>query len=397
MRKRLRCMLWASGLAAGLGIANLAPGQSGDGPFQKLAGLFGRKDATAEHASSTDGPLRSVEIEIELAWMADAATFPYHLEVRAKGSGLELRGTVPSRKVHDQALNIARLHCALAIMDSIQESPRVAANSVRLAPAQMQSTAQTALREALPKQAKYLHVQCSSDGTAHLTGQVLTAEQKLTASRALRRLHGCACVVNLAQVREQEEGVALNSPRINSANLAPAEKESQKGNRALGAIGKSPDTPSSDNSELVAPRIQTVSQTKPLPNMPPNPDSIKTEIDRAKPAPTKWSIPQANNESRGMLIVGTDEPAQSKPAAKVNSKIIASTAWSAARLKKRIEEACPGAKDVRVTFTSPNEVRVELRARPGDDLGQIAGQILSLRELENLRPDLHIQVPDEKR
>lgn len=396
MRKNWRVMLWASGVAAGFGFANLAPAQSGDGPLQKLAGMFGRKDATAEHMSSTEGAFRNTEIEIELAWMADTATFPYPLEVRAKGSGLEVRGTVPSRKVHDQALNIAKLHCAVAIMDAIQENPRVAVNSVRLAPAQMQSTAQMALREALPKQAKYLHVQCSPDGAAHLTGQVVTAEQKLAASKALRRLHGCTCVVNLAQVREPEEGVAASPSRINSANPSAAEKEPQKANRPIVLTGKTPDAAIVDGTDPGSPRIQTVSQSKPLPILQ-NPEGTKTEIDRSKPAPTKWSLPPANNESRGMLVVGTDEPVQSKPAAKVNSKIIASTAWSAARLKKRIEEACPGAKDVRVTFTAPKEVRIELQARPGDGLGQISGQILSLRELDNLRPDLHIIIPEDKR
>src|SRR5262245_5358606 len=192
MRNICRKML-GPGVSAALsvGLSMASPAARADGPLEMLAAAFGRQDATENNVSATEGAWRAIEIEIELAWMADPATFPYHLQARAKGNRLELRGTVPSRRIHTQALNIAKLRCAMPTIDAIQENPRVAVQAVRLPAGQMQSTAQTALREALPRQAKNLRVQCTADGAAQLTGEVLNAEQKLAASKALRRLHGC--------------------------------------------------------------------------------------------------------------------------------------------------------------------------------------------------------------
>jgi hypothetical protein len=62
-------------------------------------------------------------------------------------------------------------------------------------------------------------------------------------------------------------------------------------------------------------------------------------------------------------------------------------------LKKRIESAVPGVRDVVVTFTSKNDVRIECSVRPGEDSGVIAGRIYALRELDTYNIDLQLQLP----
>jgi hypothetical protein len=74
----------------------------------------------------------------------------------------------------------------------------------------------------------------------------------------------------------------------------------------------------------------------------------------------------------------------------------AEPALSAAQLKKRIEAAVPGVSNVSVNFTSKTDVRIECSARSSDEISTIAGQILSVRELSRYKPDLQIQVPDQK-
>src|SRR4051794_6283264 len=69
--------------------------------------LFGRPaDKTAAKAID---PRRQAEIQIELAWLADPVTFPYFLEARTTSAGLVVRGYVPNKAVHEQAVNLAKV------------------------------------------------------------------------------------------------------------------------------------------------------------------------------------------------------------------------------------------------------------------------------------------------
>ena len=55
-------------------FAALASGQNG-APVQKQTGLFGQKDSKSEQKSTADYPQRLLEIDIQLAWLADPVTF----------------------------------------------------------------------------------------------------------------------------------------------------------------------------------------------------------------------------------------------------------------------------------------------------------------------------------
>src|SRR5437868_10133120 len=78
MSKKWRCNLWAAAVSAALGVCGVAQAQTST--FQPFKGVFASK-STAE-SKAIDA--RSLEIQVELAWLADSSTFPYFLEASAK-------------------------------------------------------------------------------------------------------------------------------------------------------------------------------------------------------------------------------------------------------------------------------------------------------------------------
>src|SRR5436309_269817 len=96
-------------------------------------------------------PRRATEVNVEVAWLADPVTFPYYLEAHVAGSQLEVRGYVPSKAVREQALRIAQVYSSLPVADSMKEHPSLLVKPGQLSPQQLQSSAQSSLRVALPK------------------------------------------------------------------------------------------------------------------------------------------------------------------------------------------------------------------------------------------------------
>src|SRR5450432_488026 len=107
MIKNMRRWLWVCGVATGLSLAGSASAQSTCQPFK---GLFGPKTEQKAIEQKAPDANRQTEIQIELAWLSDRATFPYYLEAHVKGANVEVKGYVPTKAVRDQALNLARLN-----------------------------------------------------------------------------------------------------------------------------------------------------------------------------------------------------------------------------------------------------------------------------------------------
>ena len=358
MIKAWRRWIWLGGIAGTLGLGAAAMAQTTT--FQPFRGLFGSKTAVEQKSLNAN---RMMEIQVELAWLSDRITFPYFLEARLKGSNLEVRGYVPTKTVRDQALNLAKLNCPLPVIDALKEHPSLAVRPVRRAPDQLKSSVQTALGEAFPGQ--QLDIQCLSDGTVQISGAVRSYEQKLAVSVALRRLHGCTNVVNYTDVGRADSaqqtttlvGASSNTKAVETANPA----------FATGPTGRAAPAAQVKNEPYESRGVVVVSTEQP-------------------------------SNSRGVVVVTTEQPihfpAPPAPASTVPApKAAAATPLSAAQLKKTIESAIPGVRDVVVSFTSKTDVRIECATRAGEDSRPIAGQILSLRELDPYKVDLQIQLP----
>jgi hypothetical protein len=343
-------------LFAGLFFASLAPAQL---PWR----WFGPKTPDknpADNAPLTE-PRRVIEVNVEIAWLADPVTFPYYLEAHVNThQQLEVRGYVPNKVVREHALRTAQVYSSLTVLDSMKEHPSLLVRPSQMSPQQLQSSVLSSLRAALPKQYQLLKTDCSSDGKVYVFGPVNSYEEKIAVSHSLRRLHGCTSVQNMTTLAvELTQNPAKPSPE------------------------KTPMVPEPDRSRswLPWPVAKTTKQEPPLADPP------------AKPTP----------EGRGPILVEVSNQAKDKGpdlGVKNSSAVIRAelptlpmpSSVSPAELQKRIQAACPKARNIIVTFTSATEVRIVIDTLSADDINAIAERIFGLPELQNYRPDLQFKI-----
>lgn len=273
---------------------------------------------------------RLLEIQVELAWLADPLTFPYFLDARLQGQTLEIHGHVPSPEVRERACQLARLYCPLTVQDVMKEHASLAVRPVRRQPQQLQQMAASSLRLALPAPDKIL-VSCALEGQVTLQGTVKSWEEKLAASQALRRLHGCLCVANhldIPTVPGHDDHLHHNR----SAVIVPA---------SLGASG-----------------------------------------DVKKPEPKKLLV--LSHFGPAMKEVRPSLPGGVKPSAESGKAPL-----TEARLQERLVKALGKDRPVTVRFVAPTAVRVELQARNQSEANQLAERVFALLDLP---PTYHVEV-----
>jgi hypothetical protein len=436
MFKIWRRWIWLAGIAVALGLVAVTMAQSTSS--QSFKGLTGSRAASEQKPADLG---RMMEIQVELAWLSDRTTFNYFLEAHVKGTSLEVRGYVPSKTVREQAINLAKLNCPLPVTDAIKAHPSLIIRTVHRAPDQLKSSVHTALHEAFPNH--QLIVNCQDDGTVQVFGAVRSFEQKLAVSRSLRRLHGCTNVANFTEVGGEEIALHLPVPANNAISAPssafnvtkPVVKTPSPSATYPSAITKparaTPDDFSAQSVGAAADRKRnepfalivrtpplTAKQTEAVTVATLHAPSIKiTTVDGPLAIPRNDGTaafktpdqikPGDAYESRGVVVVSTEEPARVQPTptwlppltpaqpkqAPPLTTAAASRVLSAPQLKKRIETAVPGVHHVNVIFTSKTDVRVECATRSGVDTGSIARQILALREFDPYKVDLEIQQP----
>ena len=162
---------------------------------------------------------REIEANVELAWLASPLTFPYWLEVHVVGSALVVKGHLPSKALYTEALKIAREESGMPVADSIKIYPDLTVTPTSKPAHVLCREVNDALAHALPAALDNISVSVWMHGQVTLKGIVATYEDKLTASRCLRRVAGCSCVINQLQVCHP---AAMKSPAITSAFWAMA-------------------------------------------------------------------------------------------------------------------------------------------------------------------------------
>jgi osmotically-inducible protein OsmY len=194
---------------------------------QLLTRWFGSRtpDKTAPAKPTQPDSRRISEVNIEIAWLADPVTFPYYLEAHANATQLEVRGYVPNKSVREQAIRIAQVHSSLPVVDAMKEHPSLLVKTSQMSPKQLQSSVQSSLRVALPKQHQQLKTECGADGKVSVVGSVNTYEEKLAVSHALRRLHGCTSVQNQTTL-PADVAQKTKTPIIKTSN--PTEKPTRE-------------------------------------------------------------------------------------------------------------------------------------------------------------------------
>jgi len=313
----------------------------------QLPGLFGTRP-TAAKQQPTAGAVkigaedynRLTEILVELAWLADPATFPCLLEAHVDGAALQVKGHVPDHSVRERALQIARLHCPMTVVDGLKERANSAARPARLHPPQLLRAAQSSLQASFPQANHFFQVRCDADGRVRVSGFVGSFEEKLAVSQTLRRLHGCTAALNETHVSSD-----LHQP----ANVAKAPAPTPA---SVGAASTSV-----QSAQHVAPA--GVEQT-------------------AHPAGTKDSA-------------GLGEPYVSHGVVLVSDSDV-SPADEAAGLQRHISQKCgiPAAK-IGITRKPGNVLDIQLAVANQAECDRLSRQIAQLPDLRSYRLQIHLK------
>jgi BON domain len=319
---------------------------------QLLTRWFGSRsvDKSPPAKSMQPDSRRVSEVNIEVAWLADPITFPYYLEAHATASQLEVRGYVPDKEVRDQAIRIAQVHSSVPVVDAMKEHPSLLVKTSQMSPKQLQSSVQSSLRVALPKQHQQLKAECSADGKVYVAGEVNSYDEKLAVSHALRRLHGCTSVQNLTTL-PIELAQTTKTPIITTSN--PTEK-------SWWPLHKAPAT-TKDEPPLLDSRKPEVKQPAPVEVKKPDGPALLPELPELKPPP-KGEIPSPK------------------------------TALTAGELKKRIQAVCPQVKSIEVKFTSAKDVTIALEIRTEAELTATFQRVAEMPELQNYRPEIQFKI-----
>jgi osmotically-inducible protein OsmY len=195
MRRALRCAAGIVTAAGVLGLARPALAQPAAYRSPNRGASLSRMPFEVA-AVRPDINLRLQEMRIELAWLADAAVFPYPLTAQVTGDKVEVLGTVPNDLVRQRALLIAREHTALKVLDSLQVKATWVSHMQQLKPELVQNAARELLTRSLGSSAQKIQVRVDPAGQVTLTGSVGSVEEQVAVSRLFRRLAGCVSVTN---------------------------------------------------------------------------------------------------------------------------------------------------------------------------------------------------------
>jgi hypothetical protein len=163
-----------------------------------------------------EGRFRLEEMKVEMAWLADSATFPYPLTARSVEGHLELRGSAPNETTRQLALRIARAHTHLAVANLLQLDAKLAASESGIDAAAIRQGTVEVLSDSFGMAARGFEIRADADGKVAVSGSVNSVEEKLAVSKRLRKVRGCRYASNYLQISpEMRDGRMVT--RINAA------------------------------------------------------------------------------------------------------------------------------------------------------------------------------------
>lgn len=173
----MRCFMIAWTLAGGL-HAEAAP------PLQQPSGTRAAEES------------RTAEIAVELAWLGDAATFPYPLRAKCQNGVVELHGPLPTEGLRAKAVALAQEAAALPVADRLTLQPNMALLLPVAPDERFPEEAKARLFSLGEAEGKQLELKATRDGKLFIAGAAATAEERLGYSKVFRGLAGCRLVRN---------------------------------------------------------------------------------------------------------------------------------------------------------------------------------------------------------
>ncbi len=153
---------------------------------------------TAPSANSAASPAdaRAAEIAVELAWLGEAATFPYPLRAQFKNGALELHGRVPTGGLKVKAVALAKEAALLQVSDQIVVQANMALLLPTLPDDSFTEEAKARFFSIGRSEGRQIELKTTRDGKLFVAGYAVSAEEKLAYSRVFRGLVGCRLVRN---------------------------------------------------------------------------------------------------------------------------------------------------------------------------------------------------------
>lgn len=222
-------------------------------------------------SAATEDPQRRLEIQVELAWLADPLVCCYYPCARVEGNKLLIEGYLPSEAVREQAFKLARQHSSLPVVDQLKVHPGVVVQRTRVPADQIIRAATVALRVAFPEDHPRLLLGSLDNGQVTVSGSVPSWEKKLQISQCLRRLPGVSHVVNRTEVPEPPTKTGLEkapvasaaSPAVASPASSPLANDAAR-NPTIWTARRGM-AESETNTSAVHPRVTLGPQVEPVP------------------------------------------------------------------------------------------------------------------------------------
>ncbi len=166
-----------------------------------LGVMFGScASASGQTNSQKVASLPSLEIIVELAWLADPELCRYYPRAVFAHDTLIVAGELPSESHRARALAIAKRLSKWPLMDRFKIHANVAIPAVSLPSDQLLRSAALVLKSSFPQECKVWKVGYAFPGQVIVSGNVDSWRKKLMISQKLRQLPGCLCVKNLLAV-----------------------------------------------------------------------------------------------------------------------------------------------------------------------------------------------------
>jgi hypothetical protein len=242
---------------------------------------------------------RLEEMKVEMAWLANPATFPYPMAARTVDGELEVRGEVPNEAVRLMALRIAKAHARFPIVDALQINRKLPARATEVAADAVRQGAVEVLTETFGMAARGFEIRAESDGQVAVSGSVSSVEEKLAVSRRLRKVRGCTSASNYLQISPvMRDGRMVTQINLNGSLVVSGQVLCLDGTGQESSSPRPPATTSTVSppirSMVVAPTpapviVSTQQRATPVVGMPPPPPPmppvVRTTTVQVPPAP----------------------------------------------------------------------------------------------------------------
>jgi hypothetical protein len=200
------------------------------------------------------------EIQVELAWLADPATFPCRLVANVDADHVTIKGFVPNEAVKMRAMEIAGQHTALPLIDEMRIYQNIPLPAAGVAVDSVLGDAAQVLARQLGEKANPLELTASTAGQIVVTGTLPTYADQLAVSHCLWGVHGCTSVRNLIRVPGFESTSTTNA-KTSVEKPSPLPTAS-KTLASADAKASGPAMPSAVETKAVAPKTLTPAEAK---------------------------------------------------------------------------------------------------------------------------------------